>query len=288
MTGFGKAEVKVNGKNICIEVKSLNSKQMDLSTRIPGIYRDHELEIRNMIANKLIRGKVDFQITIEESAETTALPINPVIFKTYYDQIQLLANDLGIPLTHEPVIQTILRLPDVLKTDRKEVAEEEWIAIYKGIDEALGAIIHFREQEGRGLHTEILNRVKNIEALLEKVEPFEKQRIDTVKTRLTDTLKGISQDVKIDYDRFEQELIYYLEKLDVTEEKVRLRNHCKYFVDTMNDSEPSGRKLGFISQEMGREINTLGSKANHADIQKIVVMMKDELEKIKEQLLNVL
>lgn len=288
MTGFGKAEVKVNGKNITIEIKSLNSKQMDLSTRIPGIYRDHELEIRNIITNKLIRGKVDFQITLEESAETTALPINPAVFKSYYDQIQLLANDLGIPLTHEPVIQTILRLPDVLKTDRREVAEEEWTAIFKGIDEALGAIALFREQEGSVLHTEILNRVKSIETLLGKVEPFEKQRIDTVKTRLTDSLKGISQDIKIDNDRFEQELIYYLEKLDVTEEKVRLRNHCKYFVDTMNDSEPSGRKLGFISQEMGREINTLGSKANHAEIQKIVVMMKDELEKIKEQLLNVL
>jgi uncharacterized protein (TIGR00255 family) len=287
MTGFGKAEVQVNGKTISVEVKSLNSKQLDLNVKVPMIYRDREYEIRNLLSTKLTRGKVDFYINYDEKKENAAAPINAGIFKSYYQQIEAISADCNIPLSNEPVFQTILKLPDVLKIEKVEVSDEEWKALFECINAAIEKMILFREQEGKALEKDITARVRMIEDLLVKVEPFEKQRLDAVKTKLQDSLKSL-KDVKVDNDRFEQEIIYYLEKMDVTEEKVRLRNHCEYFIKTANEDQPVGRKLGFILQEMGREINTLGSKANQADMQKIVVLMKDELEKIKEQSLNIL
>lgn len=287
MTGFGKAEVQVNGKNISVEVKSLNSKQLDLNVKVPMIYRDREYEIRNLLSSKLTRGKVDFYINYDEKKDNAAAPINAGIFKSYFQQIEAISADCNIPLSNEPVFQTILKLPDVLKIEKVEVSDEEWKALFECINAAIDKMILFREQEGKALEKDITERVRMIEDLLIKVEPFEKQRLETVKTKLQDSLKSL-KDVKVDNDRFEQEIIYYLEKMDVTEEKVRLRNHCEYFINTVNETHPVGRKLGFILQEMGREINTLGSKANQADMQKIVVLMKDELEKIKEQSLNIL
>lgn len=288
MTGFGKAEVQFNGKNITVEVKSLNSKQLDLNAKIPMIYRDREYEIRNLLSNKLIRGKVDFYINYDETKESTSLPINAGVFKSYYEQIQKISDDCKITLSEEPIFQTILRLPDVLKVEKVEVSEDEWKLLFSCIEKALEKMLLFRQQEGKALEKDIIERVRLIESLLSQVEPFEKQRIDTVKQRLQENLKSLSSDIKVDNDRFEQEIIYYLEKMDVTEEKVRLKNHCEYFISTANETHAVGRKLGFILQEMGREINTLGSKANQTDIQKLVVLMKDELEKIKEQSLNIL
>lgn len=288
MTGFGKAEIQFNGKNITVEVKSLNSKQLDLNVKTPMIYRDREYDIRNLLTLKLTRGKVDFYINVDEKKENSALPINAGVFKSYYEQIQKISNDCNISITQEPVFQTILRLPDVLKIEKVEVTDEEWNAVFECINAALEKMLLFRQQEGKALEKDITERVKLIEDLLDKIEPFEKQRLETVKSKLQESLKNLGKEIKIDNDRFEQELIYYLEKMDVTEEKVRLRNHCKYFINTVNEDLPVGRKLGFILQEMGREINTLGSKANQADMQKFVVLMKDELEKIKEQSLNIL
>lgn len=288
MTGFGKAEIQFNGKNITVEVKSLNSKQLDLNVKTPMIYRDREYDIRNILSSKLIRGKVDFYINYDEKKETSAAPINLGVFKSYYDQLQKISDDCKIQIADEPIIQTILRLPDVLKIEKVETTDEEWKAVFNCIDRAIEKMLVFRQQEGKALEKDITERVQLIVDLLEKIEPFEKQRIETVKTKLQESLKNLGKEIKVDNDRFEQELIYYLEKMDVTEEKVRLRNHCEYFMNTVKEDHPVGRKLGFILQEMGREINTLGSKANQADMQKIVVLMKDELEKIKEQSLNIL
>ncbi|MGE0079111.1 MAG: YicC/YloC family endoribonuclease [Bacteroidales bacterium] len=288
MTGYGKAEVEFGSKKIIAEIRSLNSKQLDLSVKLPSIYREVEMDIRTAVSQQLVRGKVDFQITYEDSTDSSAIPINNDVFASYYNQLQQLSSKHGISLNEEPIFQTILRLPDVLKVQKSETSEEEWSAIRSVIDKVLTQINSFRTQEGTVLEKDIVMRVNTILDLLDKVEPFEKQRITDIRARLSDNLAGLSKDLKIDSDRFEQEIIYYLEKLDVTEEKVRLRNHCKYFIDTVKLEEPVGRKLGFIAQEMGREINTLGSKANNADIQKLVVMMKDELEKIKEQSLNIL
>jgi len=288
MTGYGKAEVEFGTKKIIAEIRSLNSKQLDLSVKLPSIYREVEMDIRAAVSQQLVRGKVDFQVMYEDSAESSAVPINTDVFASYYNQLVQLSGKHSIPLGNEPLLQTILRLPDVLKVQKDETSEEEWAAIRALTNKVLDQIVKFRIQEGGVLEKDIVMRVNLILGLLDKVEPFEKQRIVDIRTRLADNLNGLSKDLKLDSDRFEQEVIYYLEKLDITEEKVRLRNHCKYFIDTVNLNEPVGRKLGFIAQEMGREINTLGSKANNADIQKIVVMMKDELEKIKEQSLNIL
>ncbi len=288
MTGYGKAEVEFGTKKIIAEIRSLNSKQLDLNVRLPQIYREIEMEIRSLISQQLVRGKVDFQISYEDSTDSTAVPINGEVFASYYNQLTQISDKHNININGEPILQTILRLPDVLKVQKDETTDTEWNAVKEATGKVLEQIIKFRVQEGNVLEKDILMRVDLILSLLEKVEPFERQRINDVRSRLIDNLNGISKDIKLDSDRFEQEVIYYLEKLDVTEEKVRLRNHCKYFIDTVNLDEPVGRKLGFIAQEMGREINTLGSKANNADIQKLVVMMKDELEKIKEQSLNIL
>ena len=288
MTGFGKAVVELPHKKITVEIKSLNSKQLDLSTRIPQQYREMEMEIRSEIAKRLERGKVDFSLWVEkkESAES-ATPINQALVEGYYKQIKDIADNLSIPVPTD-WFQTLLRMPDVLtKTETQELTEEEWTTVHAAVLEAIGHLVDFRKQEGAALEKKFREKIANISLLLEKIAPYEKERVEKVKERITDALE---KTLSVDYDknRLEQELIYYIEKLDVNEEKQRLGNHLKYFISTMESGNGQGKKLGFIAQEMGREINTLGSKSNHAEMQKIVVQMKDELEQIKEQVLNVM
>ena len=288
MTGYGKATAELPDKKINVEIKSLNSKAMDISTRIAPAYREKEIEIRNEISKVLERGKVDFSLWIEkkESAES-ATPINQVLVEGYYKQIQTISENLGIPVPTD-WFQTLLRMPDVMsKTEIQELSEEEWQMVRATVLEAIGHLVDFRKQEGAALEKKFREKIANISQLLEKITPYEKERVEKVKERITDALE---KTLNTDYDknRLEQELIYYIEKLDVNEEKQRLSNHLKYFISTMESGSGQGKKLGFIAQEMGREINTLGSKSNHAEMQKIVVQMKDELEQIKEQVLNVM
>lgn len=288
MTGYGKAVVAYKEKKINVEVKSLNSKSLDLSARIAPLYREKEMEIRRLIAQKLERGKVDFSLWVEKETTIDATPINAALVENYYHQIKSIAANTGIP---EPSdwFTTLLRLPDVTaKTEVEVLEEEEWHAAKQAITEALDKLIEFRTQEGAALQKKFTEKIDNISALLKSIEPFEKSRVPKIKDKIIDGLKQIPE---VDYDknRLEQELIYYIEKLDISEEKQRLSNHLKYFRETMNESGHGvGKKLGFISQEMGREINTTGSKSNQAEMQNIVVKMKDELEQIKEQVLNAL
>ena len=287
MTGYGKSIVTYNGKKINVEIKSLNSKALDLSARIAPIYREREMEIRQMIARELNRGKVDFAIWVEKEATLDAAPINAALVENYYHQLRIIAESTGIP---EPSdwFSTLLRLPDVTtKTDIEELLDEEWDAACQAIFQAIGALQVFRRQEGAALEKKFHEKIDNITALLASIEPYEKSRILKIRENI---LKGLQQIPEVDYDknRLEQELIYYIEKLDISEEKQRLANHLNYFRETMAEEEPNGKKLGFIAQEMGREINTTGSKSNQAEMQNIVVKMKDELEQIKEQVLNVL
>lgn len=288
MTGYGKAEQEIQGKKITIEVRSLNSKQLDLNVKLPMSYREYELELRAEVAKKLVRGKADLFIFVETVKEEAPATINMDVFGSYYEQVKKASEQFGISLTNEPVVQTILRMPDVLHVQRQEVTEEEVAALKQTVKGALREIEKFRAQEGAALIADILHRVEKIENLVTTIEPFEKGRIEVIKTRIANNIAEFVPQANIDQNRFEQELIFYVEKLDITEEKVRLRNHCKYFREICDIEEAPGRKLGFVAQEMGREINTLGSKANDADIQKMVVQMKDELEKIKEQVLNIL
>ena len=288
MTGFGKATLELENKKVSIEIKSLNSKQLDINTRIPNLYKEKDLVLRNEIKNKLERGKVEFSIFIESIGSDKEAKINKPIVQEYYQQLLELSKELGIAMDKEPILQTIVKLPDALKVEYQELDEEEWNKIFNGFILALKELISFRQQEGTALQTDIFGRIENIENLLNEVAQYESKRIDTVKTRINDNLNDFVEKQNVDKNRFEQEIIYYLEKLDITEEKVRLANHCKYFIETANSNDAVGKKLGFIAQEIGREINTLGSKANDSDIQKIVIQMKDELEKIKEQILNVL
>ncbi|HJD76607.1 MAG TPA: YicC family protein [Bacteroides reticulotermitis] len=288
MTGYGKATAELSDKKINVEIKSLNSKAMDLSTRIAPAYREKEIEIRNEVSKALERGKVDFSLWIEkkECAES-ATPINLALVEGYYDQILTISEKLNIPVPHD-WFQTLLRLPDVMsKPEIQELSEEEWQMVLKTILEAIDHLTEFRKQEGAALEKKFREKVANIANLLELITPFEKERIEKVKERITDALE---KTLSVDYDknRLEQELIFYIEKLDINEEKQRLTNHLKYFISTLESSHGQGKKLGFIAQEMGREINTLGSKSNHAEMQKIVVQMKDELEQIKEQVLNIM
>ena len=288
MTGYGKATAELPDKKINVEIKSLNSKAMDLSTRIAPAYREKEIEIRNEISKVLERGKVDFCLWIEkkEGAES-ATPINQALVEGYYKQILAISENLNIPLPAD-WFQTLLRMPDVMtKTEIQELTEEEWKAVHAAVAEAIGHLVDFRKQEGAALEKKFREKIANITSLLEKITPYEKERVEKVKERITDALE---KTLNVDYDknRLEQELIYYIEKLDVNEEKQRLSNHLKYFISTLESGNGQGKKLGFIAQEMGREINTLGSKSNHAEMQKIVVQMKDELEQIKEQVLNVM
>ncbi|MBL4594088.1 MAG: YicC family protein [Flavobacteriales bacterium] len=287
MTGFGKATGEVNNKKITVEIKSLNSKQADIFVRMPSFYKEKELPLRSKISKNLERGKIEFNLYAELLGDSSSLNLNKELFKKYYEEFNDAANDVD-PEHNSDIVAIISKMPDLLKAERSELDENEWIEVSKIIEDALTEINDFRSTEGSSLEKELTLRVDNISKLLKSVEQYEKERIETVKTRILNNLKEVVADAKIDKDRFEQELIYYIEKYDVTEEKIRLSQHCTYFIETMNSSISEGKKLGFITQEMGREINTLGSKANHSELQKIVVQMKDELEKIKEQILNIL
>lgn len=282
MTGFGKATLQLPTKKITVEIKSLNSKGLDLNTRIPSVFREMELGLRNQLSQKLERGKVDFSLYVEVTGEETSSKINVPIVKGYINQMKAV-----IPNADETeLMKMAVRMPDALKTERDEIDENEWKQIQTVIDEALQNIVQFRIDEGVSLEKEFLHRIANIMTLMNNAVAYDAERVETVKTRLRTALDELKENV--DENRFEQELIFYLEKYDITEEKVRLENHLNYFIETLAGTEANGRKLGFITQEMGREINTMGSKSNHSEMQKLVVMMKDELEKIKEQVLNVL
>ncbi|MGL2962577.1 YicC/YloC family endoribonuclease [Flavobacterium sp. RSB2_4_14] len=282
MTGFGKATLQLPTKKITVEIKSLNSKGLDLNTRMPSVFREMELGLRNQLSQRLERGKIDFSLYVEVTGEETSSKINVPIVKGYIAQMKAV-----IPNADETeLMKMAVRMPDALKTERDEIDENEWKQIQTVIDEALNNMVQFRIDEGVSLEKEFLHRIANIMTLMNNAVSYDAERVTTVKTRLRTALDELKENV--DENRFEQELIFYLEKYDITEEKVRLENHLNYFIETIAGTEANGRKLGFITQEMGREINTMGSKSNHSEMQKLVVMMKDELEKIKEQVLNVL
>ncbi|WP_460220578.1 YicC/YloC family endoribonuclease [Psychroserpens sp. MEBiC05023] len=281
MTGYGKSVIQLPTKKISIEIKSLNSKNLDLNTRMPSMYREKELSIRKLIASKLVRGKVDFSLYMEITGEETSTQINKTVVNQYIKQLKDVVDGDATEL-----LKMAIRLPDAVTTERDEIDENEWKQISDAIDNSLEKIQTYRLDEGKSLETDFINRVDNISRLLEDVIAMDPERIEGVRERLT---KGISEiKEKVDENRFEQELVYYIEKFDITEEKVRLKNHLDYFLKALKSNDSNGKKLGFIGQEMGREINTIGSKSNYAPMQKLVVQMKDELEKIKEQLLNVL
>ena len=287
MTGYGKAVVVYGDKKISVEIKSLNSKSLDLSTRIAPLYREKEMELRRLVGERLQRGKVDFTIWVDREAGTDVTPINAALVENYYKQIKAIAAATGIP---EPQdwFATLLRLPDVMaKTEQETLSDEEWAVASGAVGEALDRLVEFRTQEGEALERKFSEKIDNIAALLAGIEVYETQRVEKIKARIVEGLSSIPE-VEYDKNRLEQELIYYIEKLDISEEKQRLANHLKYFRETMADGDGQGKKLGFIAQEMGREINTTGSKSNNAEMQNIVVKMKDELEQIKEQVLNVL
>ncbi|MEA2105861.1 MAG: YicC/YloC family endoribonuclease [Bacteroidota bacterium] len=287
MTGYGKAECELKDKKVTVEIKTLNSKNLDIFTKIPGIYREKELEIRSEISKTLERGKVEFVLYYESTNDSKATTINTTVVRNYYGQLKNVADELNIN-AQEQMLQTIMRLPDTLYIEHEEINNEEWKVIFNTIQKAIGQVNEFRLQEGLYLQKDMEQRIRSIEQLKEHLATFENDRIEKVKQRLKDNIKTLLEDNEIDKNRFEQEIIYYLEKLDITEEKVRLTNHCQYFNEMLNQGNAIGKKLGFIAQEIGREINTIGSKANDSDIQKDVVLMKDELEKIKEQVLNIL
>ena len=286
MTGFGKAVVELPLKKITVEIKSLNSKQLDLSTRIPQQYREMEMEIRSEIAKRLERGKVDFFVYSEAIGKEASAQINIPVLEGYFQQVKEASIKLGIAMPDD-WFSILLRLPDVMSSESQEIDEVELNALRKAVDQAISQLEEFRIQEGAMLQHLFEEKIANIAHLLQEVEPYEKERIEKIKGRIIDALNKIDN---FDYDknRFEQEMIFYIEKLDINEEKHRLDNHLKYFLETLQSGKGQGKKLGFISQEMGREINTLGSKSNHAEMQRIVVRMKDELEQIKEQVLNVM
>lgn len=288
MTGFGKTTVECGDKKINIEVKSLNSKQLDISLRVSNLYKEKDIEIRNMIKDALERGKIDMCIYFDSVGTDKDVAVNKTVVESYFRQMVAVSDQLGAGADKAAILQTIMRFPDTLKIESEELDENEWIKIKTAIGQALGEMNKFREQEGKALMADITKRIELIKTLADEVPQFEAKRIEMVRQRLKDKLKEWDEIKVVDENRFEQEIIYYLEKLDITEEKVRLANHCKYFLETAARDENPGRKLGFIAQEIGREINTMGSKANDHDIQKLVVRMKDELEKIKEQSLNVL
>ena len=287
MTGYGKAVVAFKEKKIHVEIKSLNSKQLDLNTRIAPLYREKEMEMRQMVAEALIRGKVDMSVWVEKDMAVDPTPINAQLVENYYQQIKTISEKTGIPAP-EDWFYTLLRMPDVMtKTDVEELDYEECAVVKGCVAEALKNLVDFRTQEGAALQKKFAEKIDNIAKLMGEIEPFEKSRVEKIKARIIDGLQQIPS-AEYDKNRLEQELIYYIEKLDISEEKQRLANHLKYFRDTMNEPAGQGKKLGFIAQEMGREINTTGSKSNQAEMQNIVVKMKDELEQIKEQVLNAL
>lgn len=287
MTGYGKAVAQFQERKICIEIRSLNGKAMDLSTRIAPQFKAHEMEIRSLVANRLERGKVDFTLWVEQNEKADTPAINQLVMQGYVEQMKLISSETGIPLP-ENMFEILLRMPEVIaRKEIYEVTDEEWTETLVAVNSAIDNLIEFRRQEGASLQNKFQSKLQNISSLLQSVEPYEKERVEKIRNRIIDTLE---KQIGVDYDknRFEQELIYYIEKLDINEEKQRLSNHLNYFEETMNTGNGQGKKLGFIAQEMGREINTLGSKSNNAEMQNIVVRMKDELEQIKEQVLNVL
>jgi len=287
MTGFGKSMFELPNNKINVEIKTLNSKQFDLTLRIPSIYREKEIELRNLLSTRLTRGKIDVIITVESTTADGITKFNLPIIEDYYLQLRDISEKLGITETSD-YIKIILSLPDSLVSQQPQLDESEWSTVESALNDAINDIDEFRSREGKILEDDIIKRANIILDLLQQIEQFEFQRIEKIKKRIRENFEEIFGNAGIDENRFEQELIYYIEKIDFTEEKVRLKNHIDYFFETLKDDDSVGKKLGFITQEIGREINTLGSKANDADIQKIVIQMKDELEKIKEQSLNVL
>ena len=286
MTGFGKSEVSLPTKKITVEVRSLNSKQLDLSVKLPSIYRSYEFDIRSKAAAAIVRGKSDISITVENTAVQTSATDNKELFREYLHQVSDALAFSGADAAYDAILPVVMRMPDVVSTQAEGVSEEEHAALMQAVDDALSHFNSFREQEGAILIADLLKRVDNIEDYKLQVEPYEQARCETIRNRIREHLAQLQ--VEVDQNRLEQEMIFYIEKLDITEEKVRLKNHCRYFREVASSEEAAGRKLGFIAQEMGREINTLGSKANEANMQILVVKMKDELEKIKEQVLNIL
>lgn len=285
MTGYGKSSAEISGKKITIEVRTLNSKGLDLNLKIPGLYREKENDLRNLISQKLDRGKVDFWMSCEDLGENGNVKIDSNLVKSYYHQLTKIGGELG---TDTDWMQIIFRMPDVVKPAEGEITETEWKQIETTASHALDQCMKFRRAEGEQLQLALTDHIERIATLMAEVAPFETERVTRLRERLFKNLEDSVADGKVDKDRFEQEIIFYLEKLDITEEKIRLKSHCDYFIETMKSEGFNGRKLNFIGQEMGREINTMGSKANDSNIQKLVVLMKDELEKIKEQVLNVL
>lgn len=285
MTGFGKAESEIGNRKITVLIKSLNSKQIDINTKLPNIFKELDLKIRRLLSELLVRGKVELSITYEALEGQSNFSIDEDLFKNYYHQLNKIATELHE--TNTDLISTVSRLPDVLRSNNEEVSEKENLAIIQLVKQACLNLIEFRKDEGRALESELMDRVNGIEKSLKEALIYETERIDIIKERLNQSLLEFKKSNSLNQDRFEQELIYYMEKYDISEEKVRLKTHCTYFKEILNAENSQGKKLGFISQEMGREINTLGSKANHAKMQQKVVEMKDELEKIKEQVLNV-
>ena len=287
MTGYGKATAETGNRKVIVEIKSLNSKAMDISTKIIPAYRDKELDIRSRITAALERGKVDFSLYIDAATTSGAQAINVPVFKSYLEQIKEVAAQTGAPMPAD-LFPVILRMPEVLSTNQtEEVSDEEWASVSKAVDQAINALVEYRKVEGAALEKKFREKIANISALLASVEPYEKDRVAKIKERMrTSMLDAVGK--SYDENRFEQEMIFYIEKLDISEEKQRLANHLDYFIKTLEEGHGQGKKLGFIAQEMGREINTLGSKSNQAEMQNIVVRMKDELEQIKEQVLNVM
>ena len=287
MTGYGKSVTIFNDRKICVEIRSLNGKSMDLSTRIAPQFKSREMEIRTLLTNVLERGKVDFALWVEQGEKADTPSINAAVMQGYLEQMTEISKSSGIALP-ENVFEVLLKMPEVIaRKEVYEVTDDEWNVVLEGVKAALADLMAFRKQEGEALSRKFCDKISNISSLLASVEPYEKERIEKIRARIKDALEKIAG---VDYDknRFEQELIFYIEKLDINEEKQRLTNHLDYFISTMNEGQGQGKKLGFIAQEMGREINTLGSKSNHAEMQNIVVKMKDELEQIKEQVLNVM
>lgn len=287
MTGFGKTKLETNNKVLNIEIRTLNSKQLDLNIRMPYLYKEKELGIRSLLGKELVRGKIDLSINIEQSSVDSVPELNNQLAAKYFSQLKELSKELNIETPADP-LSILMKMPEILTSSKEELNKEEWEDLLKGIKDSIVKVDEFRSQEGSHLNIDFVKRIKEIQDLLIQVEPFENARVPRIKERINTNLKNFVQDLSNDKNRLEQEMIFYLEKLDVTEEKIRLAKHCDYFLETLELENNAGKKLGFISQEIGREINTLGSKANDADIQKIVVLMKDNLEKIKEQLLNIL
>jgi len=287
MTGFGKAVFELRNRKVVIEIKSLNSKQLDVNARIANGFREKEIEIRNLLSTRLQRGKVDFSMTVENTGDSSNYSINKNLAKRYYRELKELTAEFE-EKDFSDYLLVLMKMPDVLVSENEEISEQEWQQLFETIGQAINDVETFRITEGKSLEKELLYRNKNILSQLDEITPFEKQRMENLKVKISRDLYDIVKKEDIDKNRFEQEVIYYQDKLDITEERVRLKKHCEYFVETLNESQSQGKKLSFITQEMGREINTLGSKAGEANIQKIVVQMKDELEKIKEQLFNIL